>query len=88
MIYYYKILDMNNNVIGAASSYALRYYDEKAKMILCCRENLAQYIYYDGTFYRIGWLNPENDIMKNTYPEAQALVISEEEFNQINSFQK
>ena len=83
--YYYKILDNKGNVIGVTDSSALRYYSTYSKIMLCCNESLAQYIYYDGIFYRVEWFNKEALELKGEYPIAQAHIISKEEFEQLNS---
>ena len=53
IIYYYKVLDLNDNLIGYANSYSLRYYNEISKIILNCTEKLGQYVCVNDIFYRV-----------------------------------
>ena len=75
---YYKILDKENNFIDMVDSFSLRY-AENGK-IFSCFEEQAQYIAAKGIIYRVGWLNPEDPIMKGKFPIARAIIISEEEY--------
>ena len=78
MIYYYKVLDKEENLIDKVSSYNLRYSDNKE--IYACLESQAQYVYAGGSIYRIGWLQPEEPEMKGKFPVALMSLISEEEY--------
>ena len=76
---YYKVSREDNSLIGVASSADLRYASKKNKM-LCCLENLAQYVCVNDQIYRIGWLNAEKPELKGSYPLALMMPISFEEY--------
>lgn len=82
-MFYYKVYNTNNeNFIGIANSLDLRYYNLRSKKLLCCTENLAQYIVCKGQIYRIHWFQDEFEEMKNTYPSANLELISREEYDE------
>lgn len=79
-MFYYKVLDNYNNLLGVISSLGLRYYNEKSKKILCCLEDLAQYVAINEKYYRTDWFNQEPIILKGKYPHVQLNITSEEEY--------
>lgn len=80
IIYYYKVLDLNDNLIGYANSYSLRYYNEISKIILNCTEKLGQYVCVNDIFYRVKWLQKESLELEGKYPEAKMFLVSKEEY--------
>ena len=68
-MFYYKILDLNNNILGYATSHNLGYYSESANMLLSCTEEFAQYVSFK-----------EHISMKGKYPEIQMDISSYEEY--------
>lgn len=79
-MFYYKVLDLNEEVMGAITSFDLRYFNDEVKRMLCCNEKLAQYIYLNDSFYRVESFNNELPYMQNKYPEVLVRTISEEEY--------
>lgn len=79
-MFYYKVLNLNEEVMGAITSFDLRYFNDEVKRMLCCNEKLAQYIYLNDSFYRVESFNNELPYMQNTYPEVLVRTISEEEY--------
>lgn len=77
---YYKIFDLNNNLLGIITSFDFRMIHPKNKKMLCCKEKEAQYIYLNDSFYRAGLLNTELPDMKNKYPEVLIEKATKEEF--------
>ena len=87
-MYYYKILTLEGQLLGVASSNDLRYYNPKAKRIFCCQDgSLAQYIYYNQQIYRPEWFKKECDEVKGKYPKVQCQIIPYEEFQEIRNSQ-
>ena len=79
-MFYYKVLDLNEGVMGAITSFDLRYFNDEVKRMLCCNEKLAQYIYLNDSFYRVESFNNELPYMQNKYPEVLVRTISEKEY--------
>lgn len=79
-MFYYKVLDLNEEVMGTITSFDLRYFNDEVKRMLCCNEKLAQYIYLNDSFYRVESFNNELPYMQNKYPEVLVRTISEEEY--------
>lgn len=79
-MFYYKILDEQNNFLGVASSLHLRYYNPISKQILCCNENKAQYIRLGNQLYHIYWFEQECEEMKGKYPDACLNMATREEY--------
>lgn len=79
-MFYYKVLNLNEEVMGAITSLDLRYFNDEVKRMLCCNEKLAQYIYLNDSFYRVESFNNELPYMQNKYPEVLVRTISEEEY--------
>ena len=86
MIYYYKVIDIDNNLIDKVNSFDLRYFDNG--QICSCLEPQAQYVYAGGSIYRIGWLNAEDDSVKGTFPIARMSLISEDEYRKYKEEQE
>lgn len=84
---YYKISSLEGQLLGAVSSNDLRYYNERKHRMLCCDEQLAQYIYLEGKYYRPGWFNTESAEVRGTYPKVKCQIISEAEFQEIRNSQ-
>ena len=83
---YYKIVDRNDNFIGLANSYSMRY--SLNGNIFSCFEDKAQYVSVNGQLYRIGWLHAEDEKMKGKFPVVRALIISKEEYDNYKEQQK
>ena len=79
-MFYYKVLNLNEEGMGAITSFDLRYFNDEVKRMLCCNEKLAQYIYLNDSFYRVESFNNELPYMQNKYPEVLVRTISEEEY--------
>ena len=79
-LYYYKIVDINENIIGYITSLGFRYYNEKSNKILCCTENLAQYVMINNDLYRTYTFNNIENNYPIKYKEVAALLISKEEY--------
>ena len=79
-MFYYKILDLNNNILGYVTSYNLGYYSQSANMLLSCTEEFAQYVSFNQQIYRVPWLHREHISMKGKYPEIQMDISSHEEY--------
>lgn len=88
MIYFYKVLDLEDKPLGIVTSHALRYYNERNNRMLCCLESLAQYICVNDSFYRVNMLNPECEKMKGIYPEAQIIRVSKEEYENFKNAER
>ena len=79
-MYYYKVLDENNQVLGYGTTQNLCYYNRGAKRLISCREDVGQYICINNTIYRIPWLHQEDELCKNKYPKAFMESIPYEEY--------
>lgn len=82
-IYYYKVIDENDKVLGVGTSLNLRYYNEKTNRLVHEFESLAQYICVNDTIYRIEMLPNEHPSQKGKYPTARMRLISEETYNKL-----
>lgn len=79
-MFYYKVLNLNKEVMGVITSFDLRYFNDEVQRMLCCDEKLAQYIYLNDSFYRVETFNNELPYMEYTYPEVLARTITEQEY--------
>ena len=80
-MFYYKVLDEQENILGVVNSLHLRYYNPNSKKILCCDEKKAQYVRLDDEhLYHVYWFQPECEEMKGKYPDAQLHMSTEEEY--------
>ena len=77
-MFYYKVLDNNDNLIDIVNSYDLRYWHKGR--IFSCLEPQAQYIYAANKLYRVGWLNVESPEVAGRYPLAQMAICTKEEY--------
>ena len=84
---YYKISSLEGQLLGAASSNDLRYYNERKHRILCCDEKLAQYIYLDDKYYRPGWFNTESAEIRGMYAKVKCEIITYDEYTAIRDSQ-
>ena len=82
-IYYYKVIDENDNILGVGTSLNLRYYNEKTNRLVHEFESLAQYICVNETIYRVEMLPNEHSSQKGKYPTARMRIISEENYNKL-----
>ena len=80
MIYYYKVSDLNDQMLGCVTSHSLRHYNEGVNRILTCKEDLGQYIYFNDAYYRIPWLHRESDKVNYNFPQLQMEIITQEEY--------
>ena len=80
MIFYYEIFDIENNFLGMATSYDLRYYNEISNCMLCCNENLAQYIFFNNEIYRVHLFKEEPKKFKNKYSSVSLKLTSQKEY--------
>lgn len=80
---FYKIIDIKNNkFIGVGNTLNLRYFQQKHKIIIQCKEDKAQYVEYNGELYRDYWMPSINNININ-YNLANIIEIEEEEYNNL-----
>jgi hypothetical protein len=80
VIFYYKIFDNKDNFLGIATSYDLRYYNEVSNCILCCNENLAQYIFFNDKMYRVNLFKEESKKLKNKYHSVSLKLATQAEY--------
>ena len=85
---YYKVLDINDNIIGFITSLDFRYYNSKNKRILCCDEKAAQYVYLNNMLFRINSLLTENEEARNKYNIVMANSVKLAEEKEYREFQK
>ena len=79
-MYYYKVFDENEQLLGVASSLHLRYYNTKVNKMLCCHEDKAQFIYLDDDhMYRVYFTNEENE-MTDKFPSVNLHMATQEEY--------
>ena len=79
-MYYYKVFDENEQLLGVASSLHLRYYNPKVGKMLCCHEDKAQFIYLDDEhIYRVYFTNEENE-MTDKFSPVNLHMATEEEY--------
>lgn len=79
-MFYYKVFDLENNFLGMITSLNFRMIHPKNKRMLCCKEEEAQYLYLNDSFYRAGILNTELPGYEDIYPEVLIELASKEEF--------
>jgi phenolic acid decarboxylase len=79
-MFYYKVLDMDNELLGYGTSSNLIYYNKHSKLLLGCSEDRFQYIQLPTGIYRISWFLPEDADIKGRFPQADAFVVSQEEY--------
>lgn len=78
---FYKVFNEQEEFLSIASSLDLRYYNPVSGMILCCKEDLAQYIRPDGgKLYRVLWFNSEPEELKGMHPVAYLQMSNKEEY--------
>ena len=79
---YYKLLKQDK-FIGIGTSYNLRKFQLKHRILLLSDENNAQYIQVNDNFYRDDWFCPlTTDSIP--YEKAKVISIDEEEYNKLN----
>lgn len=78
---YYKLYDEQQNFLGVVSSLHLRYYNPKNKLILCCDEDKAQYVRFEGKLYLVYWFNSEPEELKGKYAPALLDMATKEEYD-------
>lgn len=81
-MFYYKVYDEQDILLGLASSVDFRYFNEKPQMILCCNEKKAQYIRIKEQLYRVYWFCDECNSQKNKYPSAYLKMATREEYEE------
>ena len=81
---YYELFNDNQEVIGVASSYDVRKYQNKHNVLVVSDDSDAEYIDVNGELYRDFWLRP---VISNEfeYTECNIIIITEEEFNALSS---
>ena len=82
-MYYYKVYNKSNNLLGTGTSLSLCYYSEKTNRLVHKYESLAQYICVNDITYRIEMLNNEHPSQKGKYPIARMRIISEENYRKL-----
>jgi hypothetical protein len=70
----------DDELIGMVDSFALRKYQKKHDILLCCSEAEAQYVQYNNIIYRVGWLNPEPPEIKDKYEMIDMILIDQDEY--------
>lgn len=80
MIFYYQLFDDDNNFLGFATTFDLRYYNEVSDNVLCCNETLAQYIMLNNKMYRVHLFQEEPKKFKNKYPSVRVQLSTQAEY--------
>lgn len=80
MIFYYQLINENNEFLGLATTYDLRYYNEISDSILCCNETLAQFIIFEDKLYRVHLFQEEPKQLKNKYPSVSVKLSTQAEY--------
>lgn len=81
---YYELFNNEREIIGVASSYDVRMYQDKHNIIVACGDENAEYIDVNGELYRDFWLRPVRS-NEFEYTECNIIIITEEEFNALSS---
>lgn len=87
MIHY--IVIKQGEEVGFISIDDFRFYHPKRKrMFMTSQLREAQYIIFEGEYYRVPWLNAEPAEIKGKYPEINLVLISQEEYEKVKSIEK
>lgn len=78
-MHYYKVIK-NGEEIGYISSSNLRYWNEDLQKMYGCREDKAEYIFINNTYYTTYWFNIEKPSMRGRYEFVDLEIISKEEY--------
>ena len=78
---YYKLYDEQQNFLGVVSSLHLRYYNPNNGLILCCDEDKAQYVRFEGELYLVYWFNSEPVELKGKYTPVLLDMATKEEYD-------
>lgn len=78
-MYFYKIISANGQFIGIGTSYDLRQFQLKHKVLLRCGEKYAQYIECNSKLYHDSWMRSLNSNIP--YEISNVLRINEEEYS-------
>ena len=82
-MYYYKVFDLNDKMLGVCSSLDLYYYSEKTNRFVHEFESLAQYVCVNDSFYRVEAMNDENLSQRGKYPIAYMNIITQDEYEKL-----
>lgn len=76
---YYKIIQ-DDTFVGVATSYDLRRFQQKHRILLTCEIDSAQYIQFNDILYRDNWFSP---IITDSiyFEEATIIVIEKDEYD-------
>ena len=86
-MYYYKLLTLDRQLLGAVSSDDLCYYNEQYQRMQACNESEAQYVMFLCRFYRPRWFHAESLTMKGKVEPILCKIISEDEYMEIRNNQ-
>ena len=78
--YFYYLLNNNNDIIGYVTSFDLRYINPKNQRLLCCKEDLAQYVMYNNQLYRTYTFNNVTNPQDKDFEEVSVILTTEEEY--------
>lgn len=87
MIHY--IVIKQGEEVGFISIDDFRFYHPRRKrMFMTSQLKEAQYIIFEGEYYRVPWLNEEAAEIKGKYSEVNLVLISQEEYEKAKSIEK
>ena len=64
------------------------YHPERKRMFITSKIQEAQYIIFNGEYYRVPWLSEEPKAVKGKYPEVELILTSKEEYEKAKSDEK
>ena len=78
---YYKVLNKQGDELGFITLNDFRFYHPKRKrMFIAEKITSAQYIIFNGEYYRVSWLVAEDASVKGKYPEVNIILATDEEY--------
>lgn len=77
--YYYCLLNNNNDIIGYVTSFDLRYRNENQRL-LCCGEELAQYVMYNNQLYKTYTFSNISNPQDENLEEVAVVLVSKDEY--------
>ena len=88
MIYYKVIKD--NEEQGFINLESFRFYHpERKRMFMTSEIQEAQYIIFNGEYYRVSWFGQEEPKeIKGKYPKVELILTSKEEYEKAKSDEK
>lgn len=80
---YYKLID-GKNIVGVISSSDFRRLQKRHKLVLFADEETAQFVDYNGVYYRDNWLRSIED-GEIEYTEINIVRIEDDEYNDLKA---